>query len=89
MAADTFVSKADSGYSNVAQAVKNLIKFVNSRVDAGDAEVIIKKNGVRVLSIHCRVAMRRIRMLVSAISAQTLNRFDYFVDAEIDTGNPF
>ena len=86
LAADTFVSKADAGYSNVAQAVRNLIKFVNMRVEAGDAEVIIKKNGVRVLSIHCRVAMRRIRMLVSAISAQTLVRFDYFSDAEVDTG---
>lgn len=89
MAADTFVSKADAGYSNVSKAVKNLIKFVNSRVEAGDAEVIIKKNGVRVLSIHCRVAMRRIRMLVSAISAETLVRYDYFSDAEVDLGTAF
>lgn len=89
MAADTFVSKADAGCSNVAQAVKNLIKFVNSRVEAGDAEVIVKKKGVRVLSIHCRVAMRRIRMLVSAICAQTLVRYDYFSDAEVDTGMLF
>ena len=89
MAADTFVSNADAGCSNVAQAVKNLIKFVNMRVSAGDAEVIIKKNGVRVLSIHCRVAMRRIRMLVSAICAQTLVRFDYFSDAEVDSGELF
>jgi intracellular sulfur oxidation DsrE/DsrF family protein len=89
MAADTFVSRADAGYSNVTQSVKNLLKFVKSRVEAGDIEVIIKKQGIRVLSVHCTMVMRRIRMLVSAIAAQTLCRFDYFSDAEVDFRSPF
>jgi len=89
MSADTFVSKAASESSNVKKAVKNLIKFTKRCIDEGDAELIIRKNGVRVVSIHCRVAMRRIRMLVSNISAQTLSSFDYFCDAEVDLGGPF
>jgi len=89
MAADTFVSKADAAYSNVSKAVKNLIKYVNLQVEAGNAEVIIKKQGIRVLSVHDRVAMRTIRYLVSSISAQTLVRYDYFSDAEVDLGSPF
>ena len=89
MAADTFVSKADAEYSNVAQAVKNLTKFTKKLISDGDAEIIIKKDGVRVVSIHCCNAMRRVRYLVSAIAAQTLTRFDYFVGAEVDLGDPF
>jgi hypothetical protein len=89
MAADTFVSRADAECSNVIQVVKNLTKFTKKLINDGDAELIIKKDGVRVVSIHCCNAMRRVRMLVSAIGAQTLTRFDYFVDAETDLGDPF
>jgi hypothetical protein len=89
MAADTFVSKADAGYSNVSKAVKNLIKYVNSQIENGNAEVIIKKSGIRVVSIHDRMAMRIVRYLVSSISAETLVRYDYFSDAETDLGMAF
>jgi hypothetical protein len=89
MAADTFVSRADLEYSNVFDAIVSLKKFYYSMIDNGDCEQIIRKNGVRVFAIHCPVAMRRVRMLVSAIGMQTLKRYDYFEDAEVIMGDPF
>jgi len=86
MAADTFVSKADTGRSEVIKSIKTLVSCVKKAVDDGFAEVIIKKDGVRVVSIHNNRVMVRIRMYVSLLGVQTGVRFDYFSDAEVEEG---
>lgn len=89
MAADTFVSKTDYGFSNVRNEVKRLLKVVKKAVEQGDAEVIVRKDGIRVISFHSNYSMSRIRMRVSMIGAMTGVRYDYFSDAELIDGDPF
>lgn len=87
MAADTFVSKSDYEYSDVRFSVRKLLKLVKKCIKDGNGEVIVRKDGIRVISFHDDYAMSRIRMHVSAISARTCVRYNYFWDAEIIDGN--
>lgn len=86
LAADTFVSRSDSGNSDVSKAIKKLQIKLESLVSQGKAELLKREEGVLIMIIHSKWDQMTMRRLVSLIGVHTASKYDMFMDAEVDYG---
>lgn len=86
MSASTFVSRAESLKTDVSWSTKKLLDAVKLAIDKGKGEVVRREDGVLIVVINDPVAMQRIRMQVSWLSAKTMRIYDLFEDAEVEYG---
>lgn len=86
LAADIFVSRSDTGNSDVSSAIKKLQTKLELLVSQGKAELFKREEGVLIMIIHSKLDQMTMRRLVSLIGVHTASKYDMFVDAEVDYG---
>ncbi|MFZ1990772.1 MAG: hypothetical protein WAW96_13505 [Alphaproteobacteria bacterium] len=89
MAADSFVSRRDAEVYEVSRQQEKLLSLVRRYVNEGKAEVVRREEGVLLVVIHDSTAMQKVRFQVSLLAYYCSNKYDLFMDAEVDYGECF
>jgi len=89
MAADTFVSVSDGECSDVVTQRQRLNNKLESLVLQGKAEVFKREEGVLIMVIHHPVDQMTIRRLTSMLGTCVANKYNMFMDAEVEYGDCF
>jgi len=84
VSAATFVNNTAEQQRGTSRAVKSLYQLLEFLVNEGRAEVLIRKEGIMVISIHDLYQQVKVRCYISRIMAASHMRDTMFQDAEVD-----
>jgi hypothetical protein len=86
VSASTWVDAKDLDGVNHQRPLNNLYKFVNLCLLYGRMECIRREKGLVLITMHEKSDQMKVRRLVSALAASTMNFEWTFFDAEVDYG---
>lgn len=89
LSADTFVSVSDTEDSEVQTALQRIKNKLESFVLQGKAEVFKREEGVLIMVILNPVDQMTMRRLTSLLGSCVANKYNMFMDAEVDYGDCF
>lgn len=84
LAADTYVTQDELKDEWIKKDVKRMMLDISNAVQAGKAEVVVRKPGVLVVVMHDTGLQRKMRSNVSRLSAKTMHWSMMFQDAELE-----
>jgi hypothetical protein len=86
MAAATFVTNRERVASDVRASLILLYKAINAALFNGEAEILVRDDGICVISINSLFASRRFRAWICRLSIRISRMDNLFIDAELDYG---
>jgi hypothetical protein len=86
VSAATFVTNRERAASDVKSTLRTLFKAINSAIFDGFAEVLIREQGVCVISFNNNFAAQKVRTYICRLSMRISRMDNLFIDAELDFG---
>lgn len=84
MAATTFLDTSERSQYDAKYQLERLFSFVNRALMEGDAEILVRKEGVCVVNLITKDAQRKARLRISMLGAMINRHEAMFCDAELD-----
>jgi len=86
VSAATFITNRERVSSEVKLTLKLMFKAINSAIFEGFAEIVVREQGVCVISFNNISAAKRVRTYISRLAMRISRMDNMFIDAELDYG---
>jgi len=84
VSADTYVSREMARDGKVQTIVNDISRTVNRYIQEGKGEIIIRKEGLAVITLGTLDMQKKIRSIIHRLIAQTGQFYNIFEDAEMN-----